>query len=49
VGSSCDTGEGLLKRVWVKRHCGICSKTGYNSRTYTAEIKDISDSEGFNK
>ena len=49
AGSSCDAGEGLLKRVRVERHCSTCNKTGHNSCTYTAEIEDVSDSEGFNK
>jgi hypothetical protein len=49
AGSSCDASKGLLKRVRVKRHYSTCGKTGYNSHTYTAEIKDASNSEGSNE
>jgi hypothetical protein len=49
IGSSHDTSKGLSKRVWVKRYYSTYNKTGYNSYTYTAEIKDISNSKGFNK
>jgi hypothetical protein len=49
VGSSYNTSKGLLKGVWVKRYYNICSKIGYNSRTYTAEIKNIFNSKGSNK
>jgi hypothetical protein len=47
--SSCNAGEGPSKRVQVERYCSTYSKIGHNSRTYTAEIKDISDSEGSSK
>jgi hypothetical protein len=49
VGSSRDASEGPLKRVRVERHYSICGKIGHNSRTYTAEIENISNSEGFNE
>jgi hypothetical protein len=49
AGSSCDTSKGLLKRVWVERYYSTYGKIGYNSYTYTTEIKNISNSEGFNK
>jgi hypothetical protein len=49
MGSSYNTSEGLLKRVWVKRHYSIYSKIGHNSRTYTAKIKNVFNSEGSNK
>jgi hypothetical protein len=49
AGNSCNTGKGLLKRVQAERYYSTYSKTGHNSRTYTAEIEDISDSKGFNE
>jgi hypothetical protein len=49
AGSSCDASKGLLKKVWVERYYSTCSKIGYNSCTYTANIKDVSDSEGSNE
>jgi hypothetical protein len=49
MGSSYNANKGLLKRVWVERHYSIYSKIGYNSHTYTAEIENISNSEGSNK
>ena len=49
AGSSCNAGEGLLKRVRAERHYSTCGKIGHNSHTCTAEIKDASDSEGFNE
>ena len=49
MGSSHDAGEGPSKRVQAERHCGTCGKTGHNSRTYTTEIENVSDSKGSNK
>jgi hypothetical protein len=49
AGSSRNASKGPLKRVWVERHYGTCSKIGHNSHTYTAEIEDVSDSKGSNK
>jgi hypothetical protein len=49
AGSSYNTSKGPSKRVQVKRHYSTYSKIGHNSRTYTAEIENVSDSEGFNE
>ncbi|OCL00402.1 uncharacterized protein K441DRAFT_534098, partial [Cenococcum geophilum 1.58] len=49
IGSSYNAGKGPSKRVRAERHYGTYGKTGHNSRTYTTKIKNISNSEGFNK
>jgi len=49
AGSSYNASKGPLKRVRAERHYGTYGKTGYNSRTYTTKIKDVSNSEGSNK
>lgn len=33
------------KRVRAQRHCGRCGKTGHNTRTCSAEIVDLDDSD----
>ena len=43
-GSCCDDAEKPVKRVRAVRHCGCCGEKGHNSHTYTAEIKDIDNS-----
>jgi hypothetical protein len=37
--------EQPVKRARGQRHCGRCGKTGHNTRTCTAEIVDLDDSD----
>ena len=47
-GGGEEAAEQPAKRVRKERHCGRCGKTGHNSRTCTAEIIDLDDSDTSN-
>lgn len=45
----CEKGKIPTKRVHAERHYGHCGKIGYNSHTCNVEIKDVEDSNAFEK
>ena len=43
-GSSRNDGDTAAKRVRVSRRYGRCGEVRYNTRTYTADIEQLDDS-----
>ena len=48
-GSYYNNGEKSAKRVRVVKHYSYCGEKGHNSRTCIVEIKDVDDSDTFEK